>query len=227
MHIHRLAFLGSLAISSVALGQDSYKVEPLKQEPPASLAAPIRDAVQPQGYRVVGADGKPFAEVWARKAMPASAKPAGPKGAVLLPNLAEGELLGVLRFLSEGHDYRDQSIPPGAYTLRYGLQPVNGDHLGVSVFRDFALLIPASKDKELAAPAKKTIETRSAEAAGSSHPAILMLQPVPDEAKPPAVVHDQEKNLWGAVFTIPLAVKGESAAVNMPVQLVIVGAAMP
>jgi hypothetical protein len=227
MHIHRLAFIALLAISATALGQDSYKVESLKQEPPASLAAPVRDAVQPQGYRFVGADGKTFAEVWPRKATPASAKPAGPKGAILLPNLTEGELLGVLRFASEGHDYRDQSIPAGVYTLRYGLQPVNGDHLGVSVFRDFALLVPASKDKDAAPLVKKTLDTRSAEAAGSNHPAILMLLPVPDGAKPPSMIHDQEKNLWGAVFTIPLAVKGEAAAVDMPVQLIIVGAAMP
>ena len=116
---------------------------------------------------------KPFAEVWPRKTAPASAKAGGPKGVIQFPFLKDGELLGVLEFTSEGHDYRDQSIPAGVYTLRYGLQPVNGDHLGVSVFRDYALLISASKDKDLAATPQKTLETRSAEAAGTSHPAVV------------------------------------------------------
>ena len=55
-------------------------------------------------------------------------------------------MLGALRFPGEGHDYRDQTIAKGVYTLRYGLQPVNGDHLGVSTYRDYALLVPAAKD---------------------------------------------------------------------------------
>jgi hypothetical protein len=145
----------------------------------------------------------------------------------LFPNLAEGELLGIVRFSTEGHDFRDQSIAKGVYTLRYGLQPVNGDHLGVSVFRDYALLVSASTDKELAAMPKKTLEARSAEAAGTSHPAVLMLVAAPENAKPPAVVRDEEKNLWGVVLSIPLSVKGESSSVSMPAQLILVGAALP
>src|SRR5829696_6497017 len=107
-----------------------------------------------------------------RHATPAQAKPAGPEGAVLFPVLQEGVLLGALRFPGEGHDYRDQTIASGVYTLRYGLLPVNGDHLGVSPNRDYALLLPAAKDKELAPLARKTLEERSAEAAGTSHPAV-------------------------------------------------------
>ena len=84
------------------------------------------------------AKGNTYAEFWLRKTIPASGKPTGPRGAVLYPILAEGELLGALRFPGEGHDYRDQTIAQGVYTLRYGLQPVNGDHLGVSPFRDYA-----------------------------------------------------------------------------------------
>ena len=67
---------------------------------------------------------------------------------MLFPFLADGELIGVLQFASEGHDYRDQSIAKGVYTMRYGLQPVNGDHLGVSTFRDYSLLLPAGERPE-------------------------------------------------------------------------------
>jgi len=178
------------------------------------------------GYRVVDAQGKPFAEFWLRKAVPASAKPAGPKGNVLFPVLAEGELLGALRFPGEGHDYRDQPIAAGVYTLRYGLQPVNGDHLGVSPYRDFALLVPAGKDKDLASLTAKRLEESSAEAAGTSHPAVLMLLAAPGGAQgEPTVVHDEAKDTWGVVAPLGLSVKGESGSPSLPIQLVVQGVA--
>src|SRR4051812_45150556 len=134
--IRPFAWAVALALPVVAASaQESYKVEPMKEAPPEALAAAIKGELAGSGYRVVDGEGKPFAEIWLRKAVPASGKPAGPKGTVQFPVLAEGELLGALRFVAEGHDYRDQSIAAGVYTLRYGLQPVNGDHLGVSPFR--------------------------------------------------------------------------------------------
>ena len=60
--------------------------------------------------------------------------------------------------------------------MRYGLQPVNGDHLGVSTYRDYSLLLPAAKDQKLDLPPRKQLEQRSAESAGTSHPAVLLLQ---------------------------------------------------
>ena len=93
---------------------------------------------------------------------------------MLFPFLADGELIGLLQFAAEGHDYRDQPIAKGVYTMRYGLQPVNGDHLGVSTFRDYSLLLPAAKDQSLDAPAAQAARGASAESAGTSHPAVLL-----------------------------------------------------
>ena len=92
--------------------------------------------------------------------VPASAKPAGAKGVIQFPFLAESEFLGVMQLLGEAHDYRDQTIAKGAYTMRYGLQPVNGDHLGVSPYRDYALLLPGAKDKTVAMLPRKQLETQ-------------------------------------------------------------------
>jgi hypothetical protein len=109
--------------------------------------------------------------------------------------------------------------------MRFGLQPINGDHLGVSTYRDYALLLPASKDQSLTPPARKQLEERSAESAGTSHPAVfLLLEPPPDAAKSaPSVLHDPEKNTWSVVLSLSLQVKGES--IVHPVALVIVGMA--
>ena len=161
------------------LGQESFKVSVLKEPPPGSIAAEVRSAMNGQGFRIQDDQGRTFADIWLRKAIPSSDKPAGPKGAVQFPFLADGELLGVLQFATEGHDYRDQPIAKGMYTMRYGLQPVNGDHLGVSTYRDYSLLLPASKDQSLALPPRKQLEERSADSAGTSHPAVFLMLTAP------------------------------------------------
>jgi hypothetical protein len=230
MRPHRVS-LGRTAVAlllllpTAATAQD-YKIEALKEAPPSGLSAEVRGALAGEGYKVVDGGGKTYAEFWLRKSVPASEKPGGPKGTIQFPFLAEGALLGAVRFPGEGHDYRDQTIAKGVYTLRYGLQPVNGDHLGVSPFRDYALLLPGSKDNGLADVPKKPLEERSAESAGTSHPAVLMLLTAPaSAAATPAMNHDEEKNTWGAVVPLSLGVKGDASPVTLPVQLILVGAA--
>lgn len=226
----RLCWTG-LALScltSVAWAQEGpFKAEASKDSPPAALAAPIKESLDGRAIQIVAGDGKPLAKIWLRKSIPASAKPAGSKGTILFPFLEEGELLGAVEFVAEGHDYRDQAVPPGVYTLRYGLQPVNGDHLGVSVFRDYALLLPAAKDTAVAAIPRKALEKQSAESAGSNHPTVLLLVAAPKDAKSePVAVHNEEKNYWGVVLPAVLSVKGEGSPQPVNLQLVVVGAAM-
>src|SRR5208283_1704062 len=79
-------------------------------------------------YRIVDGQGKPFADLWLRQSIPATSKPSGAKGVIQFPFLMESELLGVIELHGEAHDYRDQAITKGLYTLRYGHQPVNGGH---------------------------------------------------------------------------------------------------
>jgi hypothetical protein len=209
------------------LGQESFKVSVLKEPPPGSVAADLRSAMDGQGYRIQDDQGRTFADIWLRKAIPSTDKPAGPKGAVQFPFLADGELLGLLQFATEGHDYRDQPIAKGAYTMRYGLQPINGDHLGVSTYRDYSLLLPASKDQSLALPPRKQLEERSAESAGTSHPAVfLMLTAPPDATKPaPSMIHDAEKNTWSVVLPLNLQIRGQGEPIIHSVRFVVVGAA--
>jgi hypothetical protein len=221
----RLSWFIAAFLSTPAVAQDSYKLEAVKQAPPATLSAAIRGTLGDEAYRVVDGQGKTYAEIWLRRAVPGTEKPSGPKGAVQFPFLHEGELLGALRFTGEGHDYRDQTIAQGVYTLRYGLQPVNGDHLGVSTYRDYMLLLPAAKDTDLASIPQKALEERSAQSAGTSHPAVLLLLSAPASAKP-TMVHDEEKNTWGAVFSLPIEIKGAGASTPIGVQLIIIGAAM-
>jgi len=213
-------------ISWTVVAEDSFKVEELKQAPPSSFAPALAGVLNSQGYRIIDDQGKPFAEIWLRKSVPASAKPAGAKGVIQFPFLAESELLGVMQLLGEAHDYRDQAIAKGAYTMRYGLQPVNGDHLGVSPYRDYALLLPGIKDKSVAMLPRKQLETQSAESAGSSHPACFFMLAVPSSSSAqvaPTMIHDAEKSTWRVVLPLGLEVKGESKPLIYPISIIVAG----
>ncbi len=228
MPLSRLIVLAALLglAPAVAGAQDTYKIAPLKEAPPEGLAAEIKGALADQGFRISKGDGEPFVDLWLLKATSAQAEPGEPKGAVLFPFLEEGQLLGAARYHSEGFDYRDQSIVPGLYTVRYGLQPVNGDHLGVSPFRDFSLLVPAKQDEKAGPLEEKDLERQSAEAAGTNHPAVLMLVKAPGTSKDaPSMIRDEEKNLWGAVLPLPVKVGDAGKVTEVPVQLIVVGAA--
>ncbi|WP_165229838.1 hypothetical protein [Aquisphaera insulae] len=219
------AFCVIMALGAgVSIAQDAFKVEESTEAAPAGLAPDVASALNPRGYKVSDPEGKPLATLWLRKEIPAATKPEAPKGNIQFPFLAESELIGAIRFDGEGHDYRDQAIPKGLYTVRYGLQPVNGDHLGVSPFRDYSLLLPAAKDRSVAVLAKKQFETQSAEAAGTSHPAILFMLSAAPDAKAPAMIHDDQKNTWRVVVPLSLAVKGEAKPESFPVAIVVVGA---
>jgi len=214
-----------LSLTGWASAQESYKVEQVKQAPPA-VAAAIKQLLSDRMFRISDGRGKVLAEIWPRVTVPGSSKPAGPKGTILYPFLSDGELMGVCQFVREGHDYRDQAIPKGLYTMRYGLQPVNGDHLGVSTHRDYVLLLPAAKDQAVDRPSRKRLEQGSAEAAGSSHPAVFLLLAAPEGAssQETTMIEDTEKNTWSVVFPYMIEVKG-SSPVALPIRMVIVGAA--
>lgn len=216
---------GLLSHGPIALGQEPYRIEAMDEAPPKDLADAIRGELQEKGYRITAGD-KPFADVWLRKAVPAGSKPEGPKGAIQFPFLGEGELLGAMRYAAEGYDYRDQSILEGSYTLRYGLQPVNGDHLGVSPFRDYALLVPAELDEAAGPLEQEKLEKQSAEAAGTSHPAVLLLVTPPQGGDGQPTMHrDDERGNWGAVVPLPLKAPEADEPTGFPVQLIIEGAA--
>lgn len=209
---------------SGAVAQGPIRVEPLAEPCPDDLSPAIRESVSRDGLRVLDADGKPWVDLWVRKEVPATQQPGEAKGTILFPFLAEGELVGVARFVGEGSDYRDQGILEGSYTLRYGLQPVNGDHLGVSTFRDYVLLVPAADDSALAVPDLDDLNLNSSNAAGTNHPAVFLLES-PKEAAPaaPAVVRDEVNKRWSVKFELPAVAEGASEPTGVPMQLVLIG----
>ncbi|MGD2116452.1 MAG: hypothetical protein PVG07_15460 [Acidobacteriota bacterium] len=158
-------------------------------EPPAELAPALREALAAEGTLV--RDGEePVLRVWLR-ASPAGSGDSGGGGGelgVAFGSLPEGGLLGVVALERPWVDYREQTVAPGLYTLRYLVEPVDGAHMGVSYYRDFVLLVPAADDAgPEAAYAEDELVAASRAAAGTNHPAVMALFPVAADGAPTIV----------------------------------------
>jgi len=186
------------ACLAVTAGLAQYKLE-RAGAPPAEVAPAIREALTPEGARVVAPSGQPFCEVWLR-----AKAPSGPKTTeenVSLTTIPHGSLLGVLRFPGQGADRRGQVIKPGVYTLRFAYYPVDGAHQGVAPQRDFLTLIPAAKDPDLnATPSYEELVKLSNEASGTSHPAVLSIWKHEGAPAPPSL--QQEGEDWVLHLTL-------------------------
>jgi hypothetical protein len=159
-------------VAAPCLFAQDYKMESISTAAPG-LPAAYSSLIQTEGYRIAGPKG-PWCEIWFRKAIPTGAKPGDPS--ITLP-IAQGTLLGILRFPAAGADRRDQTIKPGVYTMRYSDYPVDGAHQGVAPQRDFALLTPIADDPDPnAAPPFEALVQWSEKASGTPHPAVLSLE---------------------------------------------------
>jgi len=105
-------------------------------------------------------------------------------------------------------EIRGKVVKAGTYTLRYGQQPQNGDHLGISSFREFLLLSPAGVDRDPKVLGFEGAVALSKQTAGTSHPASLSLDP-PEDA-PGAVLSGYKNELGhdGVVLEIKQGGKG-------------------
>jgi hypothetical protein len=166
-------------------------------------------------------ESRTVCEIWLAKELPTKAD-AKLTTEILYP-LTPGQLVGVIRYPRKGADFRDQEIPSGTYTLRYGQQPVDGAHVGTSLTRDFLLLLPADKDREASVLDYKPLTTASKETSGTAHPAILSLQKAADAGEALAVHENAEKEWTIVRFTAKVKQGGDVK--ELPVELVVVGVA--
>lgn len=188
---------------------------------PAGLAEKVAAALNPVGQQV-SAGGEVVCTVWLVKQL--DTKPDfKPSLSVKYP-LAPGQLVGVLEVVkqSEFTDFRGQDVAAGVYTLRYGQQPVDGNHVGTSDLYDFLLAIPAKVDTD-PAPLKmaEAMHKLSAKTAGSNHPAIYSLLPPKSDEKTPALQHESSKEFW--ILSLSADGKAGNAVIKVPLRVVVVG----
>jgi len=201
---------------------EEYAVDRLDQPPPAGeISAAIRDRLAPRAIRIRHGAKRTVCDIWPCKEWLAVAA-FKPTDELLYP-FRPGALMGVLRFRHRGHDFRDQQIGRGVYTLRYAQQPVDGNHEGTSPTRDFLLIVRADADRSADPMDEKALSKASAAAADSDHPAMLCLQPAegPAGSAGPTIRHDEDRDWWIVQFQ-GKARAGDSA-VALPIALVVVG----
>jgi hypothetical protein len=144
-------------------------------KPPAEVAEPIRAALDGKVLRIE-AESKPIFEFWFRNELPLAEKPAG--GTLGLTTMPEGAVLGVVRVGEDQYDFRNEEIPKGVYVLRLGIQPEDGNHLGVAPTRTFAMLLPAKQDTKLEPVQHEELMKAAAKINAAKHPSNLNIQPV-------------------------------------------------
>jgi hypothetical protein len=202
------ALLVSLAVAAPAAAAliASRHQEPLPAELAPAIAPAFSTAADGPSAGVRVAAGGVTLDFWWVKALAIAGTAESPWGGV-----AEGTLVGAVRIGADFRDIRGRVIKAGVYTLRYGLQPANGDHLGVSPFRDFLLLSPAAADRD---PAPRghdgTIEI-SKLAIGGSHPGVWSIDPPVASSQPPLAVQKTELDHDAVVVEVATVRDGRPA----------------
>lgn len=151
---------------------------------PESVPEATRGMVAQEGVAVQSGDAA-VVRFWMRTA-PFDGDPASGFG-VRFDNIPEGAFLGVVEFPDRGSDFREQAVPPGVYTIRFGLHPEDGNHMGVAPSRDFALLAPVDKDLEVAKNYDFDGAVQLSADVGNPHPTVARLELPEADAGP---------NLW-------------------------------
>ncbi len=183
----RLLGLSLLLVALPAWG-DEPVLGTAEGPPPEEIAAEIRDALGSEGVRATLESGTNL-DFWLRTEPPGGGGGSNP--AATFPDLAVGELVGVVRIDGPWSDYKGNPIQPGTFTMRYGNRPEDGNHMGVSVHLDFVLLVPVAEDATLAVDwGQARLNVMSFAATGVGHPAVMSLAPDYAGLAEPAIFED-------------------------------------
>lgn len=202
--------------SSLVIAADS-KLEEVAALP-EGLSKEVAAVVDAKGQQVVGKSGV-VCSVWLVKEVPTKAN-FKPTLSVKYP-FAPGELLGVLQVQAKSKytDFRGQEIKAGVYTLRYGQQPEDGNHVGTSDLADFLLAIPAAMDTDpKPIGAFKALSDKSSKTAGSTHPAIFSLLPSEKPVEKPTLTHNTAKE--HTMLSTTISAKG---GMKVALRMVVIG----
>jgi hypothetical protein len=213
-----LALAVSITWGTSAVLAADHTLQPLDEAAPSDAIAPeILEQLAPTGIKVLRGK-RTVCDLWLCQSW--TAKADFESTATIIYPFEVGQLIGVARYKGKGTDFRGQGISPGVYVLRYGHQPIDGNHVGTSDTLDFLLLTPADADRTVEPMAAKELFKLSAQVAGSKHPTILSLvRPAGSAESAPSIRHDEEHDLWIVTATAKKA-GGEEL---QPLEVVVVG----
>lgn len=199
--------------------EDEYQIQALTEAAPAEELSPeVAAAVSPTGFKVMKGESRTVCSFWPAKQW--TVQPDFKPTAAMLYPLAMGEFIGVINFKRNAQDFRGQEIEKGTYTVRFALQPEDGNHVGTSDTRDFLVLVKGADDAKPAVLSREELMKQSAAAAGTPHPAMLaLLSAAGTSGDAPSLEHTADRELWSVGFTNATD-KGK-----LPLRVVVVGKA--
>lgn len=219
MKLHPVLILMMICLlAAPAAAQEYSAVATDEAAPTEEFSDEVRELIGDAGIKVLKGK-RTYLEIWPTKQWNVTAG-FEPTLEVLYP-FQPGDLVGVVRLKSKLTDFRGQEIGAGLYTLRYGQQPVDGNHVGTAPTRDFFLLLPAGDDESAAPLSKEQLFELSMDAAESAHPAILYLQGAPQDAGDIELTHLEDQEWW--VLTFVGDAKAGDETKKLPVSLIVVG----
>ena len=152
-----------------------FSVKVADKEPAGQIGESIRKTLQSKAVQLLNGDTPGF-EFWFESEVALKSKPGSVEKA--LGCIQETTLLGAVSVGNGQRDYKDNEIAPGVYTMRFGLQPQDGDHLGSAEYPYFVVLIPAKNDTQLdGLTTFKAMAKASGKDTASGHPVVLSLRP--------------------------------------------------
>lgn len=173
---------------------DTYRVEVLQEPAPGEGLSPdTAKLLAPTGVRVLRGETRVVCDIWLCKEWALLGFDA--PNDVLYP-FRSGQLIGVARFARRSGDFRDQPVDGGLYTLRFALQPIDGDHAGTSATRDFLLLVKAEDDSSPDDVGYDRLMELSAAAVGTNHPGMFAMKKATEDPAAPSIRHDEENDWW-------------------------------
>lgn len=214
------ALAALLVVPSFTLAVE-HRVETVDEAAPADgLSSEIASKLEPSGVKVVRGTNRTVCTIWLCKEIETKAD-AVLGGGIQYP-FQHGQLIGVIHYPRKGSDFRDQEIAAGTYTMRYGLQPVDGAHVGTFPTRDFLLLSKVEDDQSAAPVEIANLNERSANAAETNHPAILALLKLPEKTESyPAIAQNEANDWWIVRLEAQTKVGGQTA--KLPLDIVVAG----
>lgn len=174
---HRIVSIAGIVLlcGIPALAQETV-LKVTDSPPPDELAQAFRDTLDTKAVQILVGD-KPIFEFWFRKDIPLTAKP--PAGQTALDAIKEVTFLGAVRVHETRKDFRKDDIEKGVYTLRLGIIPEDGNHLGTTPFPYLAVLVPAKYDTGMdAITDHDTLAKTSGKDTYDEHPNTLSMQPL-------------------------------------------------
>jgi hypothetical protein len=176
-----IAIVGGVLVGAVlgAAPPQSITVTSAAVSIPPELAPAVAQALAPDVVTVT--TGTTKLEFWWVKSLPLRE---GATGAPSWADVPDGSLVGALRLGASWSDIRGFTVRPGVYTLRFALQPQNGDHLGISPNREFLLPAPAADDQAPAAVGYEGAVDLARKTSRRAHPASISIDPASSSGRP-------------------------------------------